>query len=332
MARKTRRDAGLANDYWKKYYTDEEVEEILANTETTTIISDGLPLHVRIYAQPHPAPTLIVSHGLITYGLALARLQLPFFRAGYNVVQWDMPGFGQSGGARGGCTTHQAIRGWKDAVEWAIQEFSGPYFVTGFGEDGTTCYYAVANHPKISAMAFHNLWEYGDTDVMQWQGPPWMVKVKREIMRVLKVIVPTRTVDMHKVVPWDDLFGREEDAEYRRIFEADPLRNRGYQYALGYSMLKPRKPEVPFEQCTTPVTLIASELNELWLYRMNVRSFNRLGGPKQLITLEGKPHWEFNREFDETFCAHAMRWFAEHGAFAHAQEHAVAANGGDAGQ
>ena len=38
------------------------------------------------------------------------------------------------------------------------------------------------------------------------------------------------------------------------------------------------------------------------------------GGPKELITLEGKPQWELNREFHEAYCAHVIRWFEANGA------------------
>ena len=112
-----RHDAGLATDYWKRYFTPEEVSEIVASSTTTTLVSGGLPIHVRLYEHARDAPTVLMSHGLITYGLALARLQLPFYRAGYNVVQWDMPGWGQSGGPRGGCTIDQATDTWRDVLD-----------------------------------------------------------------------------------------------------------------------------------------------------------------------------------------------------------------------
>lgn len=131
-----RRDAGLAGEYWTQYYTPEEVDEIRFSTTTTMFESGGLPVHVRIYERGESAPTVLVSHGLLTYGLQLARLQLPFYRAGFNVVQWDMLGFGQSGGPRSGCTIEQEIQAWKDAMAWTLEEFGEPVCTLGFGEDG----------------------------------------------------------------------------------------------------------------------------------------------------------------------------------------------------
>lgn len=309
-----RHDAGLADEYWKRYYTPEEVDEIKSSSTTTMILSQGLPIHVRLYEHDQSAPTVLVSHGFLTYGLALSRLQLPFYRAGFNVVQWDVPGFGQSGGPRSGCTVEQIIQVWKDALAWTENEYGGPIYTLGFGEDGTTCYYALANHPSISAMAVHNLWSYGGLEAMPWQGPSWLLRLKRMYLAVAHRIRPTHTVEMHEAVPWDDLFGPPGQWPYRETFENDPLRNYGYQYTLAYSMLRSRPMPVPFEECQTPIQIIASENNALWTYDLNLSSYKRLGGEKELVTLEGKPHWEWTREFDETFCDHAIRWYRQHGA------------------
>jgi hypothetical protein len=44
------------------------------------------------------------------------------------------------------------------------------------------------------------------------------------------------------------------------------------------------------------------------------RNYQRLGGPKELITLDGRPQWELNREFHELYCGHVIRWFESNGA------------------
>src|SRR4030088_1154645 len=93
-------DAGLSHEHWKTFYTPEEVAEIIAATSSTMIVAGHYPIHVRLYVRSLEAPTVIMSHPMLPYGLLLARLQLPFYRAGFNVVQWDLPGWGQSGGPR----------------------------------------------------------------------------------------------------------------------------------------------------------------------------------------------------------------------------------------
>ena len=83
--------------------------------------------------------------------LGLERRQLPFHRAGFNVVQFDIPGMGQSGGPRAGCTTADIFRAWQDTLAFAGREFGGPLYLMGVAEDGVTCYYA--GSAPLAAMA-----------------------------------------------------------------------------------------------------------------------------------------------------------------------------------
>ncbi|MDQ3549210.1 MAG: lysophospholipase, partial [Chloroflexota bacterium] len=130
-------DAGLSHDYWKKYYTPEEVEETLAaNIRTTTIPSGEFPVHVRLWLHDRAAPTVLAGSSILSYGLHLLRIQLPFYRAGFNVMQFDFPGLGQSGGPRGGCTVNDFMQAWRDAITFAKRRFDGPLYAFGVGEDG----------------------------------------------------------------------------------------------------------------------------------------------------------------------------------------------------
>src|SRR5205823_498302 len=83
----------LAHEHWKAFYTPEEVDEIISATSSTMIVAGHYPIHVRLYVRSLDAPTVIMSHPMLPYGLLLARLQLPFFRAGFNVAWWGQPGW-----------------------------------------------------------------------------------------------------------------------------------------------------------------------------------------------------------------------------------------------
>src|SRR6266851_1250732 len=167
------KDAGLANEYWKLYLTPEEIREVIDNRATTMFVSGHYPIHAGLYLQAQPAPTVLMAHGLFVYGLTLARLQLPFFRAGFNVVEWDLPGMGQSGGPRGGCTVDEYMRAWRDALAFTHQRFGEPLYALGVAEDGVTGYYALANSARLRALSVHTLLEFGDYAGMHWHGPEW---------------------------------------------------------------------------------------------------------------------------------------------------------------
>ena len=304
---------GTVQDYWKRYYSPDEVEEMLSNTQTTMIISGGLPIHVRLWVQPRSAPTVAIGSSILSYGLALLRVQAPFYRAGFNVVQWDLPGWGQSGGARANCPISDFIRTWNAAIDFTRGRFTGPLYAMGLAEDSVTCYYAGANHPHLQALSLHTLHEYGDPDGVHWQGSPWLVRTKAIGVGLGLRIRPDLALRAEHALPWRAIFSGPDDGQLLRAFENDPLRVRQFHFQLVGSMMHKMAPPVAFEQCRTAVQVIASEKSSLWPYAMNVRYFNRLGGPKQLVTLENTDQWVYTREFHEMYARHVINWFNAHG-------------------
>jgi alpha-beta hydrolase superfamily lysophospholipase len=307
---------GTPQEYWKHYYTPEEIEEVESNTQTTMIVSGGLPVHVRVWVQPKPAPTVVIGSSILSYGLHLIRLQAPFFRAGFNVVQFDFPGLGQSGGPRGGCTVRDFLRCWRDALGFAQLRFGDPLYVMGVGEDGVTGYYVGANKPHVRAISVHNLFEYGEPGAVQGQGPYWMVRAKAAALRVAALVRPTTEMPGAQAVPWHWIFGGPGDEEGIRLLQGDPLSLHTVQIRMLSSILEKLPPPTPFEQCRTPVQVLASNRNLVCPYELVTRNYQRLGCPKELVTLDGKPQWELNREFHELYCGHVIRWFEANGASA----------------
>ncbi len=307
-------DGGLAHEHWKQYYTPAEVDEVVESTATTMIVSGGYPIHVRLWPRSTAAPTVVIASSVLSYGLHLIRLQAPFFRAGFNVVQFDFPGLGQSGGARGGCTVRDFLRAWRDALAFAQLQFGEPLYVMGVGEDGVTGYYTAANKPHVRAISVHNLFEYGEPDAVQGQGPYWMVRAKAAALQVAALLRPSAELAGTQAVPWHWVFGGPGDDDGIRLLEADPLSLQRIQLRMVSSILEKLPTPVPFEACRTPVQVIASDRNLVCPYHLVTRNYERLGGPKELITLEGRPQWELNRAFHEEYCAHVIRWFQANGA------------------
>jgi len=319
------RDAGLADDHWKRFYTAAEVEEIASTASTTMLVSGNYPIHLRLFSRSPALPTVIMAHPMLPYGLLLARLQLPFYRAGFNVVQWDLPGWGQSGGPRAGCPIADFIRAWHDVISFCEQRFSGLLYGMGLAEDSVTCYYVGANNPKLRAISLHTLHEYGDPDGVHWQGPPWLVRLKSVGVALGVKLRPTASVPADKALPWRSIFSGPDDGPLLQAFRLDPLRVRRFEFVLAASMTRRMPAPVPLEACRTPVQVIASELSSLWPYAMNVRYFQRLGGPKELVTLAGVDQWVYTLAFFETYAAHVIRWFKANGAEVHEPAAAVPA-------
>lgn len=255
-----------------------------------------------------------MAHGLLLYGASFGRVILPYYRAGFNVVQFDMPGFGQSGGPRGGCTVHEIKRAFRDAFAFARNQFGGAVYFVSVAEDGIFGYYALANDPDLRAMTLHVLYERGDEYAAPWLGSGRMFRAKRTGYGLVQLARPSFAIKGTRSIPWHRVFSEPGDQPTLQLLEHDPLALRQVQARFGASFLDRERPPVPFEECRTPVQVVASERNEYWPYDVVARNAARLAGPKELVCLTGKRHWELNREFAEIYCAHSIRWFTNHGA------------------
>jgi pimeloyl-ACP methyl ester carboxylesterase len=310
-------DAGLADSYWRQYLTPDEVAEAEEAIRVTGVIYGEVPVHVRVYHRSDDAPTIAAPHGLIVYGLLCTRLHLAFWRAGFNVVSWDFPGFGQSGGPAYGPTIGSMIGVWQQMIDWASAQYGGEQiYVVGVAEDGVTGYYASANNPKVRAISCHHLLEFGDIENVAWVNPRWMRYVQGWGIAVIEKLAPWATFNAEKAVPWEAIFSSEEDQAAYALYRHDPLRMQRYNVHLARDLFKRRRPPVPFEECRTPVQLITSELNKIWPPHINEGTLTRLGGEKELIMLHGLDQWSVSREFNDTYAGHVMSWFERFGAHA----------------
>lgn len=301
-----------AHDDWKQYLDPDEIAAVEEDSRTTEIQSSGVAINVRCYIHDQPAPVVVIAHGMLGYGLAFTRFQLPFFRAGFNVVQFDLPGMGESGGRRGSFAVPELIETWRDVIDFACQAFDGPVFLTGNAEDGVLAYYAAANRPEVAAISVHTLFEYGDPAGVGWIGPDWLIRTIRPVFAFASRVRPTTGLKGVWVIPWQYVFAGPEDDRFRTLLARDPLSLQRGEASLGYSLMQHLPPPVAFEDCRTPVQVIVSTCSRIWKPMPILRSYFRLGGPKELVTLRGSPHWEMSRQFHQRYCDHVIAWFQRH--------------------
>jgi pimeloyl-ACP methyl ester carboxylesterase len=297
-----------APSYWAGYYEPDELAEITRAIHATTLESDGTNLRVRVYEQAGQAPTVLIAHGLLGYGLTFARFHLPFWRRGWRVVQFDLPGMGESSGPRGAATVREMMGAWRRIVDWAAATYDDPLVVLGNAEDGVSAYYALANHPQIAAFSLHTLFEYGDPGGVGWVQPQWLVRGLRPALRLATRVRPRMGLPGPWTIPYRHVFAGPDDAEFRQRLIADPLGLRRGYASLGYSIMEPFVPPVRFEDCTTPVQVIISARSRIWPASTVRRSAARLGGPREIIELDDA-HWEMYRAFHERYCALVAAWF-----------------------
>lgn len=265
---------------------------------------------MRAFLHDRPAPTLLMVHGLLPYGLMMCKFYLAFHRAGFNVVNADLPGFGLSGGARGGPTIDAMIRMWRDVKAFALRELGeGPLFVVGTAEDSVTAYYAFANDPDVDALSLHVLLEYGDVENLHWKGNRAKIRAMMLGARIAHAAKLDLPFDAVRAVPWEEIIEPHVDT-----LRKDPLAITAYSTALAATMAKPMPPPVPFEECRTPCQMLVSEKSRLWPLEHNRRAYERLGSPKkEWVLIEGAPQWSLRDEFVETYTGNVIRWFGANG-------------------
>jgi alpha-beta hydrolase superfamily lysophospholipase len=307
-------------EYWHKYYTPADVAEICASSSTAHLVSGEFPLHLRLYERSRAGPTVIVGHPMLPYGVMMAHLHLPFYRAGFNVVQFDLPGWGYSGGPRAACPVSDLIRAWGDVLAYAHARYADPLYALAISEDSVTCYYALANDARVRAMSFHSLHEYGDPDGLYWLGPRWLTRMHGALVAVAARLAPTLGFPARRAFPWGAIFSSAGDQRLLQLYEHDPLRVRAYKLPLARSLAQRRRPPVRFEDCRTPIQMIVSEKSQMWPTEMHRRSYARLGGPKQWVSLPEMDQWSFGRAFQEMYAGLVMQWFTAHGAAPHVDE------------
>jgi pimeloyl-ACP methyl ester carboxylesterase len=248
--------------------------------------------------------------GLLPHGLALAKYHLAFHRAGYNVINADPPGFGLSGGPRGGPTIPQMVQMWKDLKAFTQREVgTGPLFTAATAEDSVTCYYALANDPDVNAMSLHVLLEYGDIENLHFAGTGIKVRGMMLGARLANTLRLDLKWNAHKTVPWDDII-----APHHETYDRDPLKITTYGVGLAATMSKRWRPPVAFEDCRTPIQMVASEKSKLWPVEHVRAAYERLGSPvKEFVLMKGAPQWSLKPEFVAEFIENALRFFKANG-------------------
>ena len=154
------RDGGLANQWWQGYLEPADAAEFAGVARSTMLVAGGLPVHIRVLPRD-AAGVIVLAHGLRTYGLVLAALLLRLHRRGFTVVQVDLPGFGQSGGARGQTAAAHVREAIGRAIDFAAERAQGPIHLLGLGEECLAVYEACAR-PGIASASLHAVYDGTD--------------------------------------------------------------------------------------------------------------------------------------------------------------------------
>lgn len=301
-------------DFWQLSFPPESVRWATTHLETYHIPSGEVGIHLDVYAQPRPtAPTVLLVHGLMTYGRLFLPMIKLFYDRGYTVICPDLIGNGFSGGIRGDSPVPQATATLVDAALWARNRCDGPLFMLGISLGGAVVYAAAAAGAPVAAIACLDLFTFDDQAALaQNIETPQLIGLL-PLLRALAmpfgwVRLPTRWMSTmrHVVAP-------EEDQFVQAWFN-DPLLPRSMTLrtivSAGYT-----PPAVALEDNTLPVLVMNQECDRVLNPDVTRASFHRLGGPKKYVEFADSPHWSFTPAFQERIVAESDTWYRAHSAF-----------------
>ena len=282
------RDGGLANQWWQGYLEPADAAEFAGVARSTMLVAGGLPVHIRVLPRD-AAGVIVLAHGLRTYGLVLAALLLRLHRRGFTVVQVDLPGFGQSGGARGQTAAAHVREAIGRAIDFAAERAQSPIHLLGLGEECLAVYEACAR-PGIASASLHAV--YDGTD---------------------DALAGTKTgSDGAVVLAPEAAFPAAADGAARRALAEDMLAVRSVPAELLRTLAVPLPGTPHLEASPVPIQIIASERSALLPYETAVHRFTRLRSPKDLVTLPEAFDWSQQPGFLDTYAGNVVRWFTRH--------------------
>jgi pimeloyl-ACP methyl ester carboxylesterase len=301
-------------EFWRHSFPPEYVQWALAHLDTYHIPSHDHGVHLDVYAQPQrSAPTVIIMHGLMTYGrLFLPMIQL-FYERGYTVVCPDLIGNGFSGGIRGDSPVPAATDALVDATLWVRTRFDGPIFLMGISLGSVIVYAAAAQGAPVAALSCLDLFAFGDREALRQNlATPQLISLL-PLLRALAVPfgwvrLPTQIVSAMGALVSPD------ETQFIAHWFRDPLLPRSMTLrtlvSAGYAA-----PAVPLEANTIPTLVINQERDQVLNPDVTRASFDRLGGAKRYVEIAGSPHWSFKPAFQERLVAESDQWFRMHSAF-----------------
>lgn len=296
-------------DNWRKYYDAATHKRADALRRMVALRSTGVTLHIDVYPRPEAdAPVVIFSHGAMGYCRLFVTLALAFWDRGYTVVLPDQKGNGLSGGRRGDYTMSEAAQNIHDVTCWARGEFGDvPMFVTGASLGGSLAYYAAAAGAPATALAVLNLFDFSRIETgVALANQPVLVPLAARLLPLLPLIGWLR-LPLAAMANFED--PRDpHDRHFLARWNHDPLPIRLVSVRFLASIVT-TPACVSFEENTLPILVLVQGADQMIDPDETVASYERLGGPKKLIRLDGFNHISMNPAFYQRIVDACDAWF-----------------------
>ncbi len=238
-----------------------------------------------------PAYALLIVHGIGGHGGTYDIFCEPLAARGVEVYSMDLPGHGKARNENGNWRFSE----WLEDIDIAAKEIrerlpGKEIFILGSSQGSNPAFHSLATSEAISGAII-----MGMATLHEEPPPPDSVAGKLyfelnapEAAATAARVGDTQRFDLTKVLDWNTSYAKD-DPDILAKKRLDPLRAWSYGYASLHSMYAYRPPTSPSEN-TKPLLVTVGEDDPICPTPYVVRSFEKIGGPKELAIVEKGTH------------------------------------------
>jgi acylglycerol lipase len=225
-----------------------DLEAVLNRLEHAWVPLDGALIHLEVHAGAAGAPTVVIAHGLGDHARRLTPLAAALVRSGFNVISLDRRGHGLSEGRRGDASLQEDFAALRLGLSEAGRRFGGPAVLLGDSLGGIMIWYLLTQRPEIAAAVCHDI-SHPQVSLDR------SMRIKAPLMRAVGRVAPRLPIPVREIADYSQV---ALDPVTKAYFddELDKLFNFTISARSAASYLRWR-PQIPWEQVSTPVLVIA---------------------------------------------------------------------------
>ncbi len=281
------------------------------------LLHEDIQLHVRVYESGREDPCIIFIPGITAHvGFYTDLVPGADFMShmsgeGFNVIGFDLPGHGESGGPRGLYTISGLIGCVSAVVDWIIENYNRDIAILGSSLGGILCPYLAHGEKRIKAIVAHNVADLKEE-------LPIIILRQQLLVGLSKPAAPLLLKLNAPILPaWAvfDISHVWENPEYHKLWRKDALCVWWYPASTIADLFLNPGPKPSLGEITTPILVVDGEYD--WIFPVDYcrRQAAKFGGHNDFEVIDKAGH-ELPVEHMTDFAHLASWWLKEHLALA----------------
>jgi alpha-beta hydrolase superfamily lysophospholipase len=250
---------------------------------------NGLQVHLDRYETPNPPAVIVGLHGGGGYGRMLAPIGLLARRLGLEAVLPDMPGYGLTPVPRRRFTYDTWVACARELIAVEHERTGRPVIALGGSMGGMLAWHTAAADAPLAAIVATTLLDTRDPHVLRELGrTPWEIPLALRLLNLAPTLTDLLPIPMAYV---PNMTAIANNPAVVSIIRHDPLGGARIVPARFLRTWIDYQAQRDPHTNTLPV-LLAHPGEDHWTpTALSQRFYDKLAGPKQLITLENCGHY-----------------------------------------